>query len=240
MAPELTLTLAMTALVMGLAGGPHCVAMCGAACGGVARLDARSTARGLALFQDGRLVGYTSLGALAGASVQGMGWLGTQVAALRPVWTMFHAAALLLGLAMLYLARQPHWLDATGKRVWVAVRGRVVVGGEGASASRMAGIAGLGALWAFMPCGLLYSALLVAALSGSAAGGAVVMALFAAGSGIVLAAGPWVWLRVRGMGKATGQGAWGVRLAGLALALMSAWALWKGLVQNGAPWCVTS
>jgi hypothetical protein len=205
MAPFLTLTLALTALAMGLAGGPHCVAMCGAACGGVARLDARSTARGLALFQAGRLVGYTALGAVAGASVQGMGWLGTQVAALRPVWTMFHAAALLLGLAMLYLARQPHWLDATGKRVWVAVRNRVPAGG----AAGAGGIAGLGALWAFMPCGLLYSALLVAALSGSAAGGAAVMALFAVGSGMVLAAGPWLWLRVRGMGQATGQGAWG-------------------------------
>jgi hypothetical protein len=235
MAPFLTLTLALTALAMGLAGGPHCVAMCGAACGGVARLDARSTARGLALFQAGRLVGYTALGAVAGASVQGMGWLGTQVAALRPVWTMFHAAALLLGLAMLYLARQPHWLDATGKRVWVAVRNRVPAGG----AAGAGGIAGLGALWAFMPCGLLYSALLVAALSGSAAGGAAVMALFAVGSGMVLAAGPWLWLRVRGMGQATGQGAWGVRLAGLALAAMSAWALWMGLMQNGAPWCVT-
>ena len=235
MAPFLTLTLAMTALGMGLAGGPHCVAMCGAACGGVARLDARSTARGLALFQLGRFAGYTALGALAGASVQGMGWLGTQVAALRPVWTMFHAAALLLGLAMLYLARQPRWLDATGKRVWVALRSRVPSGGAGGAR----GIAGLGALWAFMPCGLLYSALLVAALSGSAAGGAGVMALFALGSGAVLAAGPWLWLRVRGMGRATGQGAWGVRLAGLALAAMSGWALWKGLVQGAAPWCVT-
>ncbi|MFI4927611.1 MAG: hypothetical protein ACHP7E_07990 [Burkholderiales bacterium] len=33
----MTLTLAGTALLMGLAGGPHCVAMCGAACGGVIR-----------------------------------------------------------------------------------------------------------------------------------------------------------------------------------------------------------
>ena len=33
-------TLAVTALLMGLAGGPHCAAMCGAACGGLVRLGA--------------------------------------------------------------------------------------------------------------------------------------------------------------------------------------------------------
>ncbi|HEY5581133.1 MAG TPA: sulfite exporter TauE/SafE family protein, partial [Rhodoferax sp.] len=28
-------SLAVTALLMGLAGGPHCIAMCGAACAGI-------------------------------------------------------------------------------------------------------------------------------------------------------------------------------------------------------------
>ena len=30
-------SLAVTALLMGLAGGPHCIAMCGAACAGIGR-----------------------------------------------------------------------------------------------------------------------------------------------------------------------------------------------------------
>ena len=30
--------LTTTALLMGLAGGPHCAVMCGAACGGLARM----------------------------------------------------------------------------------------------------------------------------------------------------------------------------------------------------------
>jgi sulfite exporter TauE/SafE len=230
--------LAATALLMGLAGGPHCVAMCGAACGGVARLDARSTARGLLLFQAGRMEGYCTLGALAAASVQAMGWLGTQVAALRPVWMLFHVAALLLGLVMLWQARQPAWMDGTGRRIWAAARSQVRVGA--AAGGRVPGVAmatGFGALWALMPCGLLYSALLVAALSGSPLEGAGVMALFALGSGAMLAAGPWLWQRLRGHGA--GQGAWGVRLAGLALAVLSAWAIWMGLVEQTAPWCMT-
>jgi len=35
------------------------------------------------------------------------------------------------------------------------------------------------------------------------------------------------------------QGAWGVRLAGAALAASALWAIWMGLVHNTAPWCVT-
>ncbi len=94
----------------------------------------------------------------------------------------------------------------------------------------------IGALWAFLPCGLLYSALLVAALTSRVADGAAVMALFALGTSVSMMAGPWLWLRLRG----PDSGQWGVRLAGLALAVSSAWALWMGLVHNTAPWCVTT
>jgi hypothetical protein len=93
----------------------------------------------------------------------------------------------------------------------------------------------MGLCWTFLPCGLLYSALLVAAMSGQALDGAAVMALFALGSGVSLLLGPWLWLRLRGAGR---SGDWGVRLAGLALAGSSAWALWLGLAHNQAPWCV--
>ncbi len=227
--------LALTALFMGLAGGPHCVAMCGAACGGVARLDARSPGRGLVMFQLGRLAAYSALGAMAAASVQALGWLGTQAVALRPLWTLFHAAALVLGVMLAVRARQPIWLQAAGTRMWSAARVHVPRG--------MAAPAAMGALWALMPCGLLYSALVVAALAGSVVGGAAVMALFAAGSGVMLVAGPWAWSRLRGYGGGSGgnaaQGALGVRLAGVALAAMSGWALWMGLVHDGAPWCLT-
>ena len=65
------LTLAATALLMGLAGGPHCVAMCGAACAGIGRTRPGQGGRALWVFQAGRLLGYSALGALAAASMQG-------------------------------------------------------------------------------------------------------------------------------------------------------------------------
>lgn len=226
------LTLAATALLMGLAGGPHCVAMCGAACGAMGRTQAGQSTRALWVFQSGRLAGYSALGALAAASMQGLGWLSIQSAALRPVWTLFHVSAALLGLMLLWQARQPIWLENSARKVWQGVRS---VTGNLKGGAALAPIGVVGVLWALLPCGLLYSALLVAAMTSSAVQGAGVMALFALGSGLSLMAGPWLWLRLRGQGSAQ----WAIRIAGLALLASSVWALWMGLVHNTAPWCIT-
>jgi len=223
----MTWSLAATAVLMGLAGGPHCIAMCGAACAGIGQAGAPRGALAIGWFQVGRLTGYTLLGALAAASMQGLGWLTVQSAALRPLWTMVHVAAVLLGAMLLIWARQPVWLEWGARRVWARVR----------TVTQRFGLAaplGVGVAWALLPCGLLYSAAMVAALAGSVTGGAAVMALFALGSGLTLWLGPWLLLR---LGR-SGRGAWGMRLAGLALLLTSAWGLWMGLMHDQAPWCV--
>lgn len=223
-------SLALTALVMGLVGGPHCVAMCGAACAGIGQAAGPRQTSALIGFQLGRVLGYAALGAMAAASMQGLGWLTVQSAALRPVWSMVHVAALVLGLLLMWQARQPLWLQAGAGAVWRHTRSLGLRWGRGAPVL-------LGMLWALLPCGLLYSALLVAALAGDVLAGAEVMALFAAGTSVTMLLGPWLWLRLRG--GQLGDGQWGVRLAGAALAASSAWALWMGLVHNQAPWCIT-
>jgi sulfite exporter TauE/SafE len=223
-------SLAVTALFMGLAGGPHCIAMCGAACAGLGQAAGERRNEAMWVFQLGRVLGYAVLGALAAASIQGLGWLTIQSAALRPVWTLFHVAALLLGLLLLVRAQQPVWLESAARRLWNGAR--ALAAGRGRGAPLVVGM-----LWALLPCGLLYSALLVAAMTSHALEGAAVMALFAAGTAVSMMAGPWLWLWLRLRGA--GNGNWGVRLAGLALAASSAWALWMGLVHDAAPWCVT-
>ena len=225
-------SLGATALLMGLVGGPHCVAMCGAACAGIGQAAGARKNTAILSFQLGRIVGYSALGALAAASMQGLGWLTIQSSALRPVWTMFHVAAFLLGLVLLWRAQQPVWLERAGRSIW----SRAKALGAGAAGAPVL----LGSLWALLPCGLLYSAVLVAAMAGGPWDGAAVMALFALGTSVTMTAAPWLWLQLRGNSVATGgSGNWGVRLAGLALAGSSGWALWMGLVHNTAPWCVT-
>ena len=55
-------SLAWTGLLMGLAGGPHCIAMCGAACAGIGRAAAGRANRAIWTFQLGRVLGYSALG----------------------------------------------------------------------------------------------------------------------------------------------------------------------------------
>lgn len=219
-------TLATTALLMGLAGGPHCIAMCGAACAGIGQAAGDRRTSAMWLFQVGRILGYSAMGALAAASMQGLGWMTVQSAALRPIWTMFHVAVLMVGLVLMVNAQQPIWLEQAGKKLWHAARSLVVSRG-------LSGTLVLGVVWTFLPCGLLYSALLVAGLTGRAIDGALVMGLFAVGTSVSMMLGPWLWLRF----GSNSNGDWGVRLAGLALAASAGWALWMAYAHDEAPWC---
>lgn len=222
-------SMAVTALFMGLVGGPHCVAMCGAACAGIARASAPRTQQAIVGFQLGRILGYATLGGLAAATVQGLGWLGTNTVVLRPLWTAFHVLALLLGLLLVLQARQPAWVDGVAQTVWRKARPALArLGGKAPYV--------LGAGWALMPCGLLYSALLVASLSANAIEGAAIMGLFALGTSVSMTIGPWLLLRWHAAGSLRG-GAWGMRLAGAALVITSGWAIWMGLTQPTGLWC---
>lgn len=221
-------SLAVTALLMGLLGGPHCIAMCGAPCAGIAKTAGDRATVSLWAFQVGRVLGYSALGALAAASAQALGWMTTQSAAVRPVWVLMHLAVMVTGVLLLVQARQPIWLEDGARQVWTRVRSLQTRWGSGAPLA-------IGVAWALMPCGLLYSGLMVAALTNGPLDGALVMALFAAGTSVSLLIAPWLLLRLRG-GK---SGEWGMRLAGLALVFAAGWALWMDLVHDQAPWCVT-
>ena len=119
-------SMAFTALFMGLVGGPHCVAMCGAACAGIARAANGRGTRALLTFQASRMAGYALFGAFAAGSVQGLAWLGTHTAVLRPVWTSFHVAALLLGLVPMPTERRGEGL----RDLPVVIQGVTVRPGE--------------------------------------------------------------------------------------------------------------
>lgn len=225
--------LLLSALLMGLAGTPHCLAMCGAACAA-----AGGGRRGLLPLHLGRLLAYAAAGAVAAASVGSLATLGQAVAALRPIWTLVHVAALGLGLYLLWRGMQPAWMERLG-----TARGPALVahrGGQWQTIGLPARHFGAGLAWVAWPCGLLQSALLVAALANNAWQGAAVMATFAAASAAGLVLGPALWWRLTG-----GHGGrWvtpslAVRLAGVSLALASAWALGHGLWLRVADWCLS-
>ncbi|MBK6513246.1 MAG: sulfite exporter TauE/SafE family protein [Polyangiaceae bacterium] len=172
------------ALLMGLMGGLHCAAMCGPVaavlCSGPAHeSNAARAVRGLAP-QAGRLGTYAALGALLGAvggAVRGVLPLEVVQLGARVV-----TALLLLGVG-LYAAgfgrAQVARLEGLAAPLFRRVaRGWPRGGGERSPA------AGLmhGAIWGLVPCGLVYGALGLAAVSGSPASGALVMVAFGVGT----------------------------------------------------------
>ena len=228
------LALVSAALMLGLAGAPHCLAMCAAPCAAVTGTGNWRDARVWA-FHAGRLVSYALAGAVVASSVGALAALGEWSPALRPLWTLLHAAAFTLGLFLVWQGRQPAWLEALGRGSaraaspagrWQRLHGPVRSGTAGA-------------LWAAWPCGLLHSALLMAALAPTGAGGALVMAGFGASTSLALVAGPLLWSAMGSRGTALATGRMAVRLAGAMLVAASGWALTHGLWAGFIAWCST-
>jgi uncharacterized protein len=233
------LALFLSALMLGAAGAPHCAAMCGPASASLLRgCSQRSPHASPLAFHGARMLGYAAAGAVAASSVGLLAQLGQLSPVLRPLWTLLHCAALGLGLWLLWQGRQPAWLENLGRGT-----GRIAPQQAGPGGwQRMQGparAAGAGALWVAWPCGLLQSALVVAALANTAWGGAAVMAGFAASSAAGLALAPWAFARLAGGGGAALQvNAWAVRIAGAALAAASAWALGHDLIGRVVAYCI--
>ena len=186
---------------MGLVGGPHCLAMCAAPCHAViqghgkavqmhGKLSPNATAWSWSALQFhlGRFAGYGALGAISAFAMEQVAWFSDRTSALHPLWVVMHLAILAWGLLMLFQGQQPAWLERSGRAMWKKVQPVLSMRGG----ALFAGMA-----WALMPCGLLYSAILVAALSGSAWAGAAGMVAFAVGGALWLA----------GAGSAAGWGA---------------------------------
>ena len=222
-------SLVWTALIMGLVGGPHCLAMCAAPCaaivsplrtgervvaiqpavGGGQRSASPDAKRWLG-FHVGRLMGYAALGAVAAYAMETVAWFSDRTSALHPIWVALHLAALAWGLMLLFQARQPQWVESGGRKLWGKVQHGV---------RRPAGTWLAGSLWALLPCGLLYSAVMVAALAGGVWQGAASMVAFGVGGGLWLALGPWLWQRISRLQQ--WREAWGLRVAGALLAAVS-------------------
>lgn len=243
------------ALALGLAGAPHCTAMCAAPCAAIIGREGPS-AMALPAFHAARAAGYALAGAVVAGGVAGLGALAQVAPALRPLWALVHAALMLLGLVLLWQGRQPAWLAQ--RLAWPARSGPLALSAAVAGASTgsawqpvhgprppgarqgaPARAAAAGSLWVAWPCGLLQSALLMAALSSSAIGGAVAMVAFAAASslGLVLAPLAWRWLGQRAAGARLESLA--VRLAGAVMAGFSGWALTSGVWHRVAEYCAT-
>lgn len=172
----------LAAFVFGLLGGAHCIGMCGGIMSALTFAvppSMRSPARlsGLLLgYNLGRILSYMAAGALVAA-------LGTVIAlapATRLALQVF--AAIMLILMALYIA--DWWkgllrVEAMGKRLWrhlepFSRRLMPVVKVPQALA--------LGAIWGWLPCGLVYSMLAWSLATAQPLQGALLMGAFGLGT----------------------------------------------------------
>jgi hypothetical protein len=210
---------AVAALVMGIAGGAHCVAMCGgvatAACGTSCTKTLGARASHSIAFHAGRVVTYAAFGALAGAlGAIPLAFVPFEVArlALRVV-----AAVLLLGLGLHLTGLDSFFvrIESIGAPVWsrVAPLARKLLPVRSAKHAVL-----LGAAWGFVPCGLVYAALSLALGAGSIAGGAFTMFAFGLGTLPVMVALTTI---ASDLARRLASG-WGRRVAGAIILVLAA------------------
>jgi sulfite exporter TauE/SafE len=223
--------LILGAALMGLAGAPHCAAMCGAPCAAVMqRCGGGSGHAAMAGFSAGRLLSYAVGGAVVAASVGSFSLLTSMAPVLRPLWTLMHLAVLGLGLWLLLTGRQPAWWSRLGSSP--APEAAPAAGWQRMAAPLRAGAAG--SLWLALPCGLLQSALVVAALANTPLQGAAAMAAFATTSSLGLWLPAGLWARA---GAGARAAPWVARLAGAMLVAAAGWALFHDLWLRWSAWC---
>ena len=240
--------LVLSCLLLGLAGAPHCAAMCGPACAAVTRAGAGASGEARAAgaaFQLLRVGSYGLAGALASSGVAAASLALAAAPVLRPFWVLLHAAALALGLWLAITARQPAWMMRLGT---TRPGGALAAPGGWQPVALRRGTwtaAAAGASWVAWPCGLLQSALVVAALCQSPAAGGLAMGAFALASAPGLLLTPWALGRLRGV-EAGAPGArhgerlvrLAIRVSGLALAGGALFALNRDAWHRFVAYCV--
>ena len=206
------LPLLISALILGLLGGGHCLGMCGGLMGALTMaIPAEQRNRRLQLllaYNIGRISSYALAGLLVGLA----GWaIGNSPAALL----LRVLAGILLVCMGLYLAGW--WsgltrIEALGRHLW---RHLQPLTRRLMPVTSVPQALFLGAIWGWLPCGLVYSSLLWAASQGSAINSALLMLVFGLGTVPVLLATGMAAERLTALLRQRG-----VRIAGGALVML--------------------
>lgn len=208
-----SLPVSVPAFLVGLAGSVHCAGMCGGIVGALSMARAPRAAPAfpvpvrtlgadrcapaaayVATYNAGRIASYMLAGALAGGLAGG----AARLAALPSLQAAAYVAANLmlvaLGLYLMDAWRGLALLEQGGQALWRRISPLLRQIRPDQTPARMFAA---GALWGWLPCGMVYSMLVTAMLSGSALGGAGVMLSFGLGTLPMLAALGLAGVRLR-------------------------------------------
>lgn len=230
--------------VVGLLGSVHCAGMCGGIVGALSvapalrtgaipvRVAAQAPLANVLAYNGGRIASYMAAGALAGGAVAGARTLAHLPALQAGAYWLANLMLAALGLYLMDAWHGLARLEQGGQIVWKHVRPLLRRVGPPDGPGRMLAA---GALWGWLPCGMVYSVLVTAMLSGSAASGALVMLSFGLGTLPMLLALGTLGARLRGLLRrravriASGAVVLGFGLLGL---VRAAWGLPHGWLQE--------
>ncbi|MFF2888191.1 sulfite exporter TauE/SafE family protein [Paenibacillus sp. NPDC057967] len=157
-------------MLTGLFSAPHCIGMCGGIVSAVSLQSAASARRSMLLYNAGRIVSYSLLGAAMGAVGSFVDVAG-RFAGIRGLASIIGGCFVLL---WLWRKVQIPFLNRLSGRLHQELASGVRVSERKETAHLLA----TGFAFGFLPCGLTYAMSMNAAATGSLAEGAVVMALF--------------------------------------------------------------
>lgn len=186
---------------VGLAGSVHCVGMCGGIVGALSSTAGTAARRTIpiapaaaavlpavspfdstlrvATYNAGRIGSYMLAGALAGGLANGAANLARIAQWQSVAYLLANAMLIALGLYLMEAWRGLARVEAAGKLLWRHVQPAMK---HLLPMNTLPKAFALGGLWGWVPCGMVYSMLLTALLSGSAAGGAATMLAFGLGT----------------------------------------------------------
>jgi sulfite exporter TauE/SafE len=173
----------VTAFLAGLLGSGHCFGMCGGIAGSLGALSGGTGKRALVApalqFNLGRMVGYAILGGVAAGILGAAGEIVALKAYGKYLRMLTALMVLLIGVRFLIDWKGIDIIEKGGAGIWNRIR---PLAAKASQRHDWIGRAGLGVLWGFLPCGLVYTVLITAASTGTAAAGALTMFAFGAGT----------------------------------------------------------
>lgn len=220
------------ALLLGLAASGHCFVMCGGISGALGmatakRADGRPRPELLVGYQLGRITSYALAGLLFGGILGGLVAL-LDIEAVRRSLRVLSAVALLLGALVAFgRIRDPGF--GIGRRLWpkLAPLGRKLL-----PVANLPRAFAFGMVWGWMPCGFVYTVLLIATLQLDAFGAAATMAAFGLGTAPAMLATAFGGQRLMGFAAKPA----GKRVAGTVLVASAALTLVGPSLVANAPW----
>lgn len=185
-------------MLMGFASSLHCAGMCGSIASALLLTthptpgDPRRMPM-LVLTQSGRVIAYAVAGGILGAFGSGLAGAFDQTAAYRGLQWASAATLGWIGLSTAGLLPSPVVFD----RLAAPIGGAILNLSARHAAFGIGAPVVTGIVWGFMPCAMVYGALLTAMLTGTGTGGALLMLGFGLGTlpGVLLAAAGIVSLR---------------------------------------------